>query len=104
MYVMADEFPPFFTRLHEDMSPEEVVKFAEGLRVAIKGLRDETAAENREPNIAAKAEPKDHMMKDPNANKREFPIEAELEEIEALANWCEKIGRMHFGVHLHRWF
>lgn len=88
--------PPFYGRLHEDMSPEEAVEFGLKLRDAIKQLRDDTVEASR-GDTAAHTDP-DDLRRGIHPDEWEFPVEPVLKEIEAVADWCEKIGRMRFGV------
>ncbi len=90
--------PPFYLRIHDDISPEEAIEFGRKLRDAIKQLRDDTVAAGREADAADDADMDGVLGRGINASDWEFPVEPALKEIERAAAWCEKIGRMHFGV------
>ena len=85
MCIMAFALPPpFFGRIHKEMSPEEAIEFGRRLRDAIKQLRDDTVEASKEADTAAKADPDDDTVKGIDASDWEFPIEPALKEIEQL--------------------
>jgi len=80
------------------MSPEEAIELGRKLRGAIKQVRDDTIKASREADTAVDLDPDYYMGKGINANDWEFPVEPALKQIEAAADWCEKVGQMQFGI------